>query len=500
MVHEIANELKYELIEPFPLTYVINWLYLAAEDVKATISLDGQNVDLRYGIDYIVSDPGSVDPILTRLTSWSGAQTLFIHRETPATQLVDLRNGARLNANVLEAMSDKLTLLIQDAIVSGPTGPKGDRGRQGPIGPQGPIGVQGFPGPESTVPGPMGPQGERGDSGIENTSTSGFIVYVDGDGHLIAEYEEHAPSPNLWIQNGHLWYASDIENGPGVVITAPGSHLEHGQNGLQFENGYGALSDTQASRIETIDEKIDQSEKGHPNGVATLGSDGKLTASQIPAGVDQIDEFPTFADFPLTGVPERIYVDLSTDQVYRWSGSRYTLISSTIALGETAETAYAGDKGKEVSDRVGILSGLTTTIKTSIVHAINSLVTRISNLTKADVGLSTVDNTRDMDKPISTVQAAAFLTLTQTIQSEAQTRQNADALKADIESPDFTGIPQTTTPDGTTPGQIVNVAFLDAKIVEIREMIEMVSPGAISTTEEGEYELTEKGEYEIEEE
>lgn len=46
-----------------------------------------------------------------------------------------------------------------------------------------------------------------------------------------------------------------------------------------------------------------------------------------------------------TGETGKIYVDLSNNKTYRWSGSAYTVISETIALGETSSTAYRGDYG-----------------------------------------------------------------------------------------------------------------------------------------------------------
>lgn len=46
-----------------------------------------------------------------------------------------------------------------------------------------------------------------------------------------------------------------------------------------------------------------------------------------------------------TGESGKIYVNLSNNKTYRWSGSAYVVISETLALGETASTAYRGDFG-----------------------------------------------------------------------------------------------------------------------------------------------------------
>ena len=44
----------------------------------------------------------------------------------------------------------------------------------------------------------------------------------------------------------------------------------------------------------------------------------------------------------------KIYVDTTTGKTYRWSGSSLVEISASLALGETSETAFAGDRGVAV--------------------------------------------------------------------------------------------------------------------------------------------------------
>ena len=51
-----------------------------------------------------------------------------------------------------------------------------------------------------------------------------------------------------------------------------------------------------------------------------------------------------------TGEAGKIYVDFNTNKTYRWGGSAYVVVSETIALGETASTAYRGDRGKAAYD------------------------------------------------------------------------------------------------------------------------------------------------------
>jgi len=77
-----------------------------------------------------------------------------------------------------------------------------------------------------------------------------------------------------------------------------------------------------------------------------LDANGLVPTSQLPAYVDDVLEYATYADFPAEGVAGKIYVDLSTNLTYRWGGTTYVEISPSLALGETSSTAYRGDYGK----------------------------------------------------------------------------------------------------------------------------------------------------------
>ncbi len=72
---------------------------------------------------------------------------------------------------------------------------------------------------------------------------------------------------------------------------------------------------------------------------------GRVPASQLPDVVSPIVEVPTLNDLPETGDSNTIYVTLDTNQTYRWGGSEYVEISKSLALGETPETAFAGNRG-----------------------------------------------------------------------------------------------------------------------------------------------------------
>lgn len=98
---------------------------------------------------------------------------------------------------------------------------------------------------------------------------------------------------------------------------------------------------------------------GSANGVAGLDASGKVPSSQLPSYVDDVIEgyyyngaFYSDASHTtqITGESGKIYVDLSTDTTYRWSGSIYVQISNPIDIdstltqqGKAADAKATGD-------------------------------------------------------------------------------------------------------------------------------------------------------------
>lgn len=124
--------------------------------------------------------------------------------------------------------------------------------------------------------------------------------------------------------------------------------------------------------VATVTKGIPLSEKGAHNGVATLDSNGRLPSSQLPAGVDEIVEFADKTAFPATGAGHIIYLALDTNHGYRWSGSTYIELSSSLALGETSGTAYSGLKGKNLRDEFDAEVIKTNRIKTDVMSLVDS--------------------------------------------------------------------------------------------------------------------------------
>jgi hypothetical protein len=182
----------------------------------------------------------------------------------------------------------------------------------------------------------------------------------------------------------------DIESGATIVPRALGD-----QNGNTINTTYLTQSSASATYIPL-------SQKAQANGVATLGADGRVVASQIPSVVTSLEEYDSLEDFPETGFLTVVYLAMDTGLTYLWSGTQYVIISSSLALGESSTTAYRGDRGKVAYDysQVGHLplaggtvtgnlvvggdltiSGTTTTINTETIGIKDNIILINSNQT-----------------------------------------------------------------------------------------------------------------------
>lgn len=96
--------------------------------------------------------------------------------------------------------------------------------------------------------------------------------------------------------------------------------------------------------------KLNVSLKGVANGLAELDANGKVPLSQSHLF---IIERTNASFFPTVGEGGKFYIDMQTGVSYRWDGSTYVPLNTGqdyLQLGETATTAYQGDRGKEAYD------------------------------------------------------------------------------------------------------------------------------------------------------
>lgn len=131
-------------------------------------------------------------------------------------------------------------------------------------------------------------------------------------------------------------------------------------------------------------------QKGTANGIAELDESSKVPSSQLPSYVDDVLEYDDLTALPPTGSVGIIYVTLDTNLTYRWSGTAYIMIGNTLTLGESSTNAYRGDRGKTAYDHSQLVTG------------------NPHGVTKTDLSLNNVDNTSDVNKPVSTAQQTAL--------------------------------------------------------------------------------------------
>lgn len=226
--------------------------------------------------------------------------------------------------------------------------------------------------------------------------------------------------------------------------------------------GKSLVADTLITKLEQLDDKatidaaiadkIPLSQKGAASGVATLDENGKVPVEQLNGALAKVfgiekavanqaalPEDATEGQRYYTIDTKKIYERLTdswdegitpkedtiynfrksdatgsedrTNILYRWDGADLVEISSSLALGETSGTAYAGDKGKQVTDRV------------AEVYSANSIINGLSDIIfdsddtgaqtlSADNALKTWDGSgtsHDMKIPYATTSKAGVM-------------------------------------------------------------------------------------------
>ena len=104
-----------------------------------------------------------------------------------------------------------------------------------------------------------------------------------------------------------------------------------------------------------------------------MASSGHVPSSQLPSYVDDVIEgYYSNGNFysdsaktkKITGEGGKIYTDLTTNKTYRWGGTAWVEISKSLAIGETAGTAYDGAKGAKNASDISLLKTDVSTLKT----------------------------------------------------------------------------------------------------------------------------------------
>ncbi len=223
-------------------------------------------------------------------------------------------------------------------------------------------------------------------------------------------------------------------------------------SGVEFMDKLEELNCPCFQKDETIVINTPVDISGKLNKVSTAGverayiinADGSQGVKETSKFKDVL-EFANLASFPATGESGKIYLAIDTNLTYRWGGSSYVVMSSSLALGETSSTAYRGDRGKIAYDH-------------------SQTIGNPHGTTKNDIGLGNVDNTSDIDKPISTAtQSALDLKLDKSTTPSSVYATDASGNQEMISKSDF----QNTLVSGTTIKTIEGQSILGSGNIDL---------------------------------
>jgi hypothetical protein len=202
-----------------------------------------------------------------------------------------------------------------------------------------------------------------------------------------ANAKAEAAIPKSWIDSSIDGTETSNNSVPGT--TAIVAYIKKNNTGLSTQ-----ISNTN-SRVTNLESwKNTIGTKGAANGVASLDSGGKIPASQLPAGYDNVDMLQFFvttnpssnmqigqkfyntttkkiftATSATTGVEtaveggDKIYINITENKSYRWTGATMVAVGdgSGVALGTTSSTAFRGDYGNTLYTNFGSGTNLTGT-------------------------------------------------------------------------------------------------------------------------------------------
>lgn len=189
---------------------------------------------------------------------------------------------------------------------------------------------------------------------VMEVAKTGGVTGVKGD----AESEYRKGNVNITKANIGLGSVDNTPDTNKPVSTPQQNALDKKVDKTTTVNGHALSGDIEVTKQDVglgnveNEAQVKRSEMGIANGVATLDAQGLVPSSQLPSYVDDVLEYSSLSSFPETGEDGKIYIATDTNLQYRWSGTKYVEISPSLALGETAQTAYPGNKGKQNADDI----------------------------------------------------------------------------------------------------------------------------------------------------
>lgn len=224
---------------------------------------------------------------------------------------------------------------------------------------------------------------------VDSTDPRNPIVSATGGGGGVDTVNGDA-GPDVVLDAADVGAATTAQGGKADSAVQPGDLSTVATSGaygdLTGKPTLGTAAATAASDYATAAQGATADTAVQPGDLTTKADlvGGTVPANQLPSFVDDVLEFANLAAFPGTGEAGKIYIALDTNLTYRWSGSAYAMLDPSLALGETSGTAYRGDRGKTAYDHSLVTTG------------------NPHSVTKADVGLSNVENIKVKTVPAGT--------------------------------------------------------------------------------------------------
>ena len=170
------------------------------------------------------------------------------------------------------------------------------------------------------------------------------------------------------------------------------------------------------------------SDVGSADGVASLGPDGKIPDSEIPAAIARDSELSshTSASTSVHGI-----ADTSALATKTYADNAASTAAAAIVAAAPDALNTLNELAAALGNDASYASTITTALGTKAPIASPTFTGTVSGVTKTHVGLGNVDNTTDANKPISTA--------TQTALDLKLASATASTTYAPIASPTFTG-------------------------------------------------------------
>lgn len=299
----------------------------------------------------------------------------------------------------------------------------------------------------------QGPRGFKGDTGdhVHHISYQRSKDALGNEvGPVTPSQRGHTDTYAMWLSQEELpeMYIGEftVYNGLNALTAEEQAKFESIEVGATadqeaFEVVYddsvsGLVADNVQEAIDSLNTTtVKTAEKGQPDGVASLDSNGLVPASQLPSYVDDVLEVATYLDLPLVGESGKIYIVINDEtnggdtSSYRWTGTVYAVVSNTLTA-EDVKALYESNMNTNAytDDEKTKLDGLETSTQLDTRDTANR---DRSNHT----GTQLASTISDFDIAVTaTVQVTANTTKLAGIEENATADQTAAEIEALYES------------------------------------------------------------------